>query len=435
MRNLVLSSLLLLTLIASARAAENAPRPGDAIKPFVDEQTFAVIALDLTAIDADAINAWTADVIKALKLEDADAKQALAGVKMGTDQLRVWTDTLRKAGARRMFAIINLGELPAVPIVVPVEGGADEKAIAAALAGIFKGFDLFFEIQVQTVGKAVVAAPAATIDRLRELKPIDRADLVAALLAGGDAPACIALAPSRDQRRVIAELGPNLPKELGGGSTLPFAQGMTWAAAAIGLPHKVSLNVAIQCKDAAAAKELWDMLPPIKKAGAERRGLILNFEQLFDAFTPTQAGDRLTLSLDSTAINQRIVALIAQDVPNARQSAKKAQSLGQVHQFYNACMMYRADHKNQWPDDLQSLTRYLKDPSIFVSPLNPEKKIGYVYIKPSEKLNPADVMFYEAFDAWPQRGIGVCYGDGSARWVESEQQFKAQLKATQDRRQ
>ena len=68
-----------------------------------------------------------------------------------------------------------------------------------------------------TVNHAVFAGSKEALERVRQLKPVDRPELTAALAALGDTNAEVVLIPTNDTRRVVEELLPNLPKELGGG--------------------------------------------------------------------------------------------------------------------------------------------------------------------------------------------------------------------------
>ena len=114
-----------LALAASALAlpASAAERKFDAdacakaVAPYLDEQTFAVLHVDLTAVDVDALAAKAAELAKV----DADAvpfprKEAAAAVKALTD-----------AGARDVYVVVSLADVPERSpfLVIPLAKDAD----------------------------------------------------------------------------------------------------------------------------------------------------------------------------------------------------------------------------------------------------------------------------------------------------------------------
>jgi hypothetical protein len=123
--------------------------------------------------------------------------------------------------------------------------------------------------------------------------------LVKPFAAAGDTTAQVLLLPTPDTRRVLSELLPALPKEAGGGSTLPLSHGLQWAALAVDLPPKLFVKLTIESPDPEAARKLKDSLTQILKvlsAVPEVRNFLPDINPLAEMFSLQLESNRLTLS-------------------------------------------------------------------------------------------------------------------------------------------
>ena len=110
-------------LALPASAAERKFDPdacAKAVAPYLDDQTFAVLHVDLTAVDVDALAAKAAGLRKV----DADAlpfprRQLAADGQVATD-----------AGARDLYVVVSLADVPERPpfVVMPLEKRREPKA-------------------------------------------------------------------------------------------------------------------------------------------------------------------------------------------------------------------------------------------------------------------------------------------------------------------
>src|SRR5439155_16155168 len=218
-----------------------------AVAPFLDEQTIGVGHVDLTRVDADAI---AAKVIEYAKLKEED----IAGPKK---EVSDWLAAWRKAGVREIYVVVSLADVPGLPpfVVVPLEGDADAKVIGETLAQAKP----FREYKFDTIGSALVGGAEKTLTRVKTLKPDNRPDLAKAFAAAGDTAIQAILIPTNENRRVVEEIMPKLPQELGGGPITIVTHGVLWAAVGADLPPKASLHVTVQSHDAAAAQKLRDL--------------------------------------------------------------------------------------------------------------------------------------------------------------------------------
>jgi prepilin-type processing-associated H-X9-DG protein len=106
---------------------------------------------------------------------------------------------------------------------------------------------------------------------------------------------------------------------------------------------------------------------------------------------------------------------------------KRSQTLSNMRQILQSCLLYAQDHQDQWPDSLQDLAQYGLSKNILVNWKQPEREIGYVYLRPSTPISPQQVVLYEVYDSWGD-GINVGFADGHVQFIEKESNFINQLK-------
>ncbi len=106
---------------------------------------------------------------------------------------------------------------------------------------------------------------------------------------------------------------------------------------------------------------------------------------------------------------------------------KRSQTLSNMTQILLTCLAYAQDHQGQWPESLQDLSKYGLAKDTLINQRQPEREIGYVYLKPSTPILPQQVVLYEVYDSWGD-GINVGFADGHVQFIEKESDFKNQLK-------
>jgi prepilin-type processing-associated H-X9-DG protein len=330
------ATLFLSLLLAVPAAAEEKQFDAEGrvkvVAPFLDDQTVAVAHFDASRIDADALAG------KLSALEKHTAKEAA----QQKDILRKVLDTHKKANVKDVFIVFSLADLPQHGpfAVVPLEANADERAVGEVIAhvlGISGGHE--------KIGPALVGGSPETRQRLKALKPTPRPEVARAFAAAGDTTAQFVVVPTADNRRVLEELLPRLPREVGGAAITTLTRGAMWIAVGADAPPKMTLRVTIQAENAKAAGKLREwVVSQLHDLGTHKEfGKVLpDFDKLAALLTPKVKDDRLTLALDDRPLTDVLVPL----VQRVRANANRVQSANNLRQIGLAMHMYYDKHKH-----------------------------------------------------------------------------------------
>ncbi|HEX8203764.1 MAG TPA: hypothetical protein VF590_25025, partial [Isosphaeraceae bacterium] len=186
--------LTVLLALATPLQAPADDRAAAAVAPVLGDEVAVVVHLNLMTWDARA-------TLRSVLGELADEEL----VRSATKAAGAWADALKRAGARDLFVLIDLADMPGLPVAaVPLAGGADGAAIARVLSG--GGLDAPVRWPaVETIRGAVIAGTPEAVARIRAAEPGERPEVAAALAAGGEAPVRVAIAPTPTLRRALEE--------------------------------------------------------------------------------------------------------------------------------------------------------------------------------------------------------------------------------------
>ncbi len=322
-----------------------------AIARFIDDQTPLVIHLDLAAVDPQAtVNALTG-LMGVPKEEVNRSPSGLLSVAK-----------LAKVGATDAYFVFSLAELP-IPGFLLITGkpGID----AAWVLQIATQWGAPPGAVCESLDGQIFLGSKATLERLKRQRPAARPELAKAFEAAGDSSAQVLFLPSDDSRRVVEELLPKLPAELGGTASTVFTRGVRFAAVGVDLPpKKLALHVVVQSQDAAAAGALRDALAglygklidvfaSVMGPRTDIEPLVRNIRQksgeIVPRLTPRVQGDRLVLDLsEENGGLPALVALVEPPVEAARAAAQRSQSFNNLKQLALAMHNYY-DAKKSFP--------------------------------------------------------------------------------------
>jgi hypothetical protein len=366
MRRLLILAPVVLVAWFAAAWADGEGRAGtfaDAIAPLLEEQTFGLVVIDVTRVDAKAIPEY---LLAVSGRPPADARRELA----------VSIDRFREAGGKKLIAVLNLADMPIGPyLLIPA---ADESS-AEALSKLFKRdesrrarpapapvpagakapprlrpypSDGPFAVQ-ERVGDLLFVGSEAAWKRLHDAKSAPRPEVAKALAAVDGSEVRAILIPSADTKRAFEENAPTLPKELGGGPITTITRGVQWAALGIDLQPRLRLRLVVRSADAKSARTLADCVESaLKELGknTELRQAFSNYEALIGKLTPEVHGDRLTLDAGESTVAEALKPLVAR----MTEAASRAQDLNNLKQIGLAMHNYYDVHQSLPPPAIYS---------------------------------------------------------------------------------
>jgi hypothetical protein len=326
-----------------------------AVAPFLDDQAIAVAHVDLERIDAAAIVKLLGQVVP--PGEEQSVAQQLAQFEQA---LKLVKTSFRAGGISELYAVVSLSHSPQAPlfVVAPLAAGADAARAAETLQQMTR------LPAAEAIGKAAVAGTPEVLARLKALKAVPRPDLVKAFTLAGDTTAQVIVAPTDDTRRVIREMLPRLPDELGGGSGELLANGVRWAVLSVNSPPKLSVNLTVQSKDETSAAALRGIalgaIQRLRESARHQESQLDKrqsdgVEAAVRLVTPRVKGDQLVIShVQDDADVKLLLAALVPAVQAARTAAGRATSANNLKQIALAMHNYHDAHAHLPPQAIRS---------------------------------------------------------------------------------
>lgn len=286
-----------------------------ALAPFIDEHTFLVARFDPG--QGDLAGWWS--LVSPLFPMDADDKESRAKT------LKEWQSVYVKRGGRDIFVVYGASDFPNRPcLLTPIgESPPERKDLFEMLKMVYDDTETTSEV---LHGHLCVGTKTA-IRQLKERKQSNRPDVGSAFAATGDAPLQFVFAPGADARKVIEEIAPSLPAELGGGSTQTLTRGLQWSALTVGPLPKASFKLTIQGADEDSAKKLAAALAKgittIRELNRnvdpdERAAFLKFYERVATLLAPKVEKDRIVIAQELGTVMPDLAKLIKDFQPAAR---------------------------------------------------------------------------------------------------------------------
>ena len=411
--------------------AANAPaRPDQILEPCIDDQTFAVIHLEMTRLDVDVLVDYAVgqmskyagpDVAKHVEAELKNFR-TIAGAKL---------DGLAEAGVRDIFAVFSMYDFPYFFVAVPIPSGSDPARLLQHVQKMAEDFDVG-EVETHVTNRFILVGLERTITRLKTVSPARSQALDEGFQACADATAQVVLFPSSDQRRILSEMLPQVPSESGEIQWTALSGDLQWAALGLDGPPSISLDLTIQSASAEGAGRVLTCIKSLYAwAGQynEFRPLIPQLGQILKRLTPRKQGKRLLLQIDSAAADSLIDDIVAPSLLKARAKARRYSCGSNLKQIGMALLIYANDHKDAFPPDLETLTRAAEMPAKgLICPATGLKE-SYIYRGASltTSATPWMITVYETAGNHDGGGRNVLFLDGHVQWV-MEERFKELIK-------
>lgn len=283
-----------------------------AIAPLVGEETLVVIRVDITRMSPQPMLGFLRSLSLVSPQEMWDAQ----------------TDGARRAGVKDVYFMapptIFIAQRPQMLMLMAIPVSSDEQEAAVRAALKLKPEEGRRIGSVLAIGRSVP----------KEFHPVERPELATAFEAAGDTAAQLILIPPTDASRVMDELLPQLPKELGGGPSSVLTRGVRWAAAGIDISPRKTAQLVIKSEDAQAAETLRAKLVELVRLAGEHKEVrkkVPEFEAVAAFLTPRIEGDRLVVSSDEkTELYERVLTALRRPFLEAAAKATSVDNLKHI---------------------------------------------------------------------------------------------------------
>jgi hypothetical protein len=306
------------------------------VAPLLDEQTIAVMRIDVSKLNPLAISEFAKPLVESIQVPPEQSQEVLA---LFQRLHRAWSE----AGGGELFVALDLTQASRSPAtvfaVVRKEGNAE--AISRLLA------ELQFETR-ETMGNVVVAGSKSAVARAKQNRAVPHVDLRAALSEVGDSPIQIAAHLPSDARRVAVEFGPTIPAEFGIGKKEELVGSFRWLAIGVDTPPNLGLRIVLQADGAVGAKRLQQALNAgLTFASNQKavREMLPNANALARQLQPQLNDSRLEVKLTGEEAASWLRASVAGPLAAARRSVMRTRSLSNLRQI--AFAMHNYHDKNR----------------------------------------------------------------------------------------
>jgi len=406
------------------------------VGPCIDDQTFAVAHLDVEKLDLDAFVGKALSFINE-HIDPETAKQEQDNLKNFQAMAGARLNDLQKAGGRDIFLVFSMYDFPYFFVAVPIPSASDQARLRQQVQKITKDFNVG-EIEVNVSNGLILAGLKRTIKRLKTASNVRSQALAAGFEACGDTTAQVVLFPNSDQRRILAEMLPQIPSESGNVKLTTLSKDMHWAALGFNGPPSISLNITIQSANAEGADRVLTFvnnLYALVGQSPDAREFMPKLDKVLELLTPRRHGKRLLLQVDSTTADSIINDFIAPSLLQAKVQAARITCRSNLKIIGMALLMYCNDNKDKFPPDLETLVTktYIRDNKMLICPAT---KLRDSYIYRGASITTSDIpMMIMVYEKLSNHGGGrnVLFLDCHVEWV-TEERFQELIKRDNDYR-
>lgn len=313
-----------------AGSAQGAEPSLQAIAPYIQDTTIAVVQVDLKKVDVEGAFQVVRTLIPEPLIPAAELTQRVEEMKAGQARLK-------QSGVTQILAVVDMGSQPDLRPVLfaSIEAGKTGEPI---LSGMKQQMQL--DYSEQTPGM-VILGTEATVKRLKAGTPAAREDLHAAFAATKPGAIRCAVGISADTRRVLTELLPQLPPEVPLDAK-KMAAGFAWLSFSAQVDKDLGAQCCLESSNAETAGEFKKLFQIGKQRLESEPGAPAEFKESLGALTAQQDGNSLKLALDakSLAASQKMKAAIGGLLGKSRQAAQATQSMNNLKQMMLAMHNY-----------------------------------------------------------------------------------------------
>ncbi len=428
--NWVLMTTLCLAVNLPGFAANSSPNLEQVLRPCIDDQTFAVIHLDLAKLDLDAF------VNQALGLVNGNvgpnaAKQIQADFKNFRTEAGARLNGLLEAGGKDIFVVFSMYDFPYFFVAVPVPSGSNSTKLRQQVQKMTEDFNVG-DIEIHVTNRLILAGLKRTVTRLKTVSPGRSQALAEGFQTCADKTAQVVIFPSSDQRRILVEMLPPVPAESGKIQWTALSGDLQWAALGLDGPPSISLSLTIQSASADGADRMLTLVKGLYALAEQHnkaQPLISELDQLLERLTPRKQGRRLLLQIDSAAADSLIDDIVAPSLAKVRTHVRRMTCETNMSGIGKAILIYSNDYNDELPPDLETLIHTAEmTPRGLICPATGLRE-SYVYRGAGLTTSaiPMMVTVYEKAGNHGEDGRNVLFLDSHVEWV-TEERFQEFIK-------
>jgi prepilin-type processing-associated H-X9-DG protein len=413
----------------NAFAAGASKEPAQVLGPCIDDQTFAVVHLDITKLDLDAFIGQVLSAVSEHSGPDT-AKHLQDNLKNFQAQVGAQLNDLLKAGGRDIFLVFSMYDFPYFFVAVPIHSASDQASLHQQIQEITKDFNVG-DIEIHVSDGLILVGLKRTIARLKTISPVQSQALAAGFQACANTTAQVVLFPSSDQHRILAEMLPPISAESGKIQSTTLSKDLQWVALGLNGPPSVSLNMTIQSPNAEGADRVLTLVKNFYALAGQNpqvRELMPELDQVLKLLTPRKHGKRLLLQVDSAAADSIINNFVAPSLLQAHAIATRYACGTNMSGIGKALLIYSNDYNDQFPPDLETLISKAEMPAKGL--VCPATNLKDSYIYRGASITTSDIlsliMVYEK-SSNHNGGRNVLFLDSHVEWV-TEERFQEFIK-------
>ena len=413
----------------NAFAAGASKEPAQVLGPCIDDQTFAVVHLDITKLDLDAFIGQALSAVSEHSGTDT-AKHLRDDLKNFQAQAGAQLNDLLKAGGRDIFLVFSMYDFPYFFVAVPIHSASDQASLHQQIQEITKDFNVG-DIEIHVSDGLILVGLKRIIARLKTISPVQSQALAAGFQACANTTAQVVLFPSSDQHRILAEMLPPISAESGKIQSTTLSKDLQWAALGLNGPPSVSLNMTIQSPNAEGADRVLTLVKNFYALAGQNpqvRELMPELDQVLKLLTPRKHGKRLLLQVDSAAADSIINNFVAPSLLQAHAIATRYACGTNMSGIGKALLIYSNDYNDQFPPDLETLISKAEMPANGL--VCPATKLKDSYIYRGASITTSDIlsliMVYEK-SSNHNGGRNVLFLDSHVEWI-TEERFQEFIK-------
>ena len=430
--NWFLFSAICLSVSLPALAASTPAEIYRSVQPCIDDQTFAVVRLDVEKLDLDAFVGRALGLVGKHAGPDA-VKSMQNGLKDFQSEAGAEARDFLKAGGRDIFAVFSMYDFPYFFVAMPVHSTNDRVKLHRHIQKVAKEDFHIGETGIYVSDRLILVGLERTIARVKTATAVRSETLAAGLEACANKTAQVVLFPSSDQRRILAEMMPPMPLESGGAIQPKIvSQDLQWAALGLDGPPAISVGLTIQSASAEGADRVLTFVKGLYAAAGQHpeiRQIMPELGEILNRLIPRRQGERLRLQVDSATSDSLVDDVVGPSLVRLRATVTRMACGTNMSGLGKALLIHSNDYNDELPVDLDTLMRTAEVTvkSLICPATGLKESFIYRGAGLTTSAIPMMITVYETAGNHGGDGRNVLFLDSHVEWV-TEERFQELIK-------